>query len=141
MIKTALLTLETLEAPGLRFGCAVDNARFTLDSGPDVASPSPVQALLCAAGACTAMDVITILRKKRMAVSGYDIALEGVRRDQHPRGFTAITMVHRLRGRGLNATLLSQDKYCSVVASLRPTVTVTSRFEILPDGTETQGTP
>ena len=138
MLKTATLTLETLEPSGLRFGCAVDNVQFTLDSGAGVTSPSPVQALLCAAGACTGMDVISILRKKRQAVTGYQIALEGVRRDEHPRGFTAITMVHQFRGTDLSADAideairLSVDKYCSVVATLRPGVAVTSRFEILP---------
>jgi len=138
MITNARLTLATLTPPGLRFDCEVDQVRFSLDSGPEVTSPSPIQILLCSAGACTGMDVISILRKKRQKVSAYEIALEGVRRDEHPRGFTSIAMVHRFHGADLNpaaideAIRLSHDKYCSVLSSLKPGVTITSRFEILP---------
>jgi putative redox protein len=127
-------------ASGIRFAVETGNVKWKMDSGPDVADPSPVQALLAAAGACSAMDVIEILRKKRLHVTGYEIEVEGDRRTGHPRAFTHIRIVHRLRGTALSeraveeAIRLSEDKYCTVIASLRPTVTVTSRYEIRSEG-------
>ncbi len=130
------LRLDPVES-GLRFEAHVnDRVRFVLNSGPGVAEPSPIEALLAAAGACTAMDVISILRKKRMEVTSYEVALEGERRDEHPKRFTKIAMVHRVRGRNLSvagieeAIHLSDTKYCSVLAAIRPTVEVTSRLEV-----------
>jgi putative redox protein len=93
-----------------------------------------VQAAL---GGCTAMDVISILRKKRQPVTGYEVEVFAERRtDQHPRIFTRMEIIHRVRGRGINpatvaeAIELSDTKYCAVHAMLEHTVAITSRFEI-----------
>ena len=54
---------------------------------------------MAALGGCTAMDVISILRKKRQAVTGYEVEVVGERRtDQHPKVFTRLEIVHRVRG-------------------------------------------
>lgn len=135
----ARLTYEGGES-GLRFAVETSNVKWNMDSGPEVRDPSPVQALLAAAGACNAMDVISILRKKRQTVTGYEVELEGDRREEHPRSFTHIRIVHRFRGVDLSekaveeAIRLSEDKYCTVIAILRPTVNVSSRFEIRSEG-------
>ena len=124
---------------GLRFRGEDDQGRsILLDSGEGAIAPSPVVALLLALGGCSGMDVIGILRKKRQRVTSYTIELVGQRRDQDPRSFTAIEVVHRLAGHGLDpqaiaeAIELSDTKYCSVHATLVPGVTVTSRFVIDP---------
>jgi putative redox protein len=86
---------------------------------------------------CHGMDVICILRKKRMLVTAYEIDISGERREEHPRRFTRIDMMHRFTGRDLNARAirealdLSHDKYCSVNGSLHPDIEVTNRFEII----------
>ena len=141
MVTTrARLTLESLD-DGLIFRGEDDKGRSVLlDSGEGAIAPSPVVALLLALGGCSGMDVIGILRKKRQRVTGYVIELIGQRREEHPRSFTAIEVVHRLTGEGLDpqaiadAIELSDTKYCSVHATLVPGVTVTSRFEIDPPG-------
>lgn len=126
-------------ATGIRFTVATRNGEWAMDSGEGATDPSPVQALAAAAGACSAMDVISILRKKRQTVTSYVVEVDGDRRDGHPRAFTHLRIVHRLAGVGLSeaavaeAIRLSEDKYCTVIASLRPTVTVTSRYEIRSD--------
>jgi putative redox protein len=96
-----------------------------------------VQALQAALGGCTAMDVISILRKKRQPVTGYEVEVVAERRlDQHPRIFTRIEIIHRVRGRGINpaavaeAIELSDTRYCVVHAMLEPAVAISSRFEI-----------
>jgi len=127
-------------ASGLRFLARAEEVRFAFDSGAAVQDPSPVQSLLAAVGACTGMDVISILRKKRQQVTAYAIEVEGDRRLEHPKSFTAIRMVHRFRGERLSepaiaeAIRLSEEKYCSVIACLRPGVGVSSRFVIEPEG-------
>jgi putative redox protein len=87
------------------------------------------------------MDVIGILRKKRQDVTGYEVLLTGERRDEHPRAFTRIEIVHRVRGRNLSgaaieeAMRLSDTKYCSVYATLAPSVELVTRYEIVPEAT------
>ena len=135
---SAILRLETLEGPGLRFGARVGEHAFVLDSGPEAEGPSPVQAVQAALGGCTAMDVISILRKKRQQVTGYEVEVVAERRlDQHPRIFTRLEVIHRVRGRGINpaavaeAIELSDTRYCVVHAMLEPAVAISSRFEII----------
>jgi putative redox protein len=110
---------------------------FQFDSGPEAEGPSPVQAVQAALGGCTAMDVISILRKKRQPVTGYEVEVIAERRlNQHPRIFTRMEIIHRVRGRGINpaavaeAIQLSDTKYCAVHAMLEHAVAVSSRFEI-----------
>jgi putative redox protein len=136
---TAELQLETVAGDSLAFNGRIGRQTMRLDSGPDVTSPNPVEAVLAAIGACSAMDVIEILRKMRQQVTAYRVDVSGERRDEHPRIFTRIEIVHRLRGRGLKpaaierAIELSDTKYCSVHAMLRATVTIESRYEIEPE--------
>ncbi len=138
--STARLELETIEGAGLRFGAEVGGHRLRFDSGPGAAAASPMQAVLAAVGACTAMDVISILRKKRQQVTGYKVQVNGERRtDQHPKVFTRIEVVHQVWGHDVSpaaveeAVRLSDTKYCSVHAMLEPAVELTSRFEIFND--------
>ncbi|HET8782829.1 MAG TPA: OsmC family protein [Pyrinomonadaceae bacterium] len=108
------------------------------DSSRSIA-PSPTELLLLAAGACTATDVASILTKKRQHVTRYVIEVSGVRRDEYPRKFTSMKVHHILTGRKLSqnavaqAIELSDTKYCSVAASLRPGVEIQTSFEIIED--------
>ncbi len=101
---------------------------------------TPMELLLVALGSCTGVDVVSILRKKRERVTGYRVEVRGERRDEHPRAFTRIEVKHFVRGRGVSeravaqAVGLSEEKYCSVAATLRPTAEIVSTFEIEEDG-------
>ena len=73
MGTTARLTLETVDE-GLRFGVDAGSGRHTvMDSGPGMVAPNPVEMLVASLGACQAMDVISILRKKRQRVTAYTV--------------------------------------------------------------------
>ena len=140
-MRTAYVTrvaLETVEPPGERFAARLESgAVVPVDptSGPMAANP--VEMVLVALGGCAAADVISILRKKRQAVTGYEVEVRGDRRAEPPRIFTHIEVIHRVRGRDLSAQAiadairLSDTKYCSVHAMLEGTAHITSRFEIL----------
>ena len=113
---------------------------IVLDTDKDRSSaPSPTELLLLAAGACTATDVAGILAKKRQHVTRYVVEVSGVRRDEFPRKFTSMKVHHILTGRNLSshavaqAIELSDTKYCSVAASLRPGVEIQTSFEIIED--------
>ena len=98
---------------------------------------SPVELLLIALGSCTATDVASILSKKRQQVTSYVIEVTGKRRDEYPRSYTSMRVHHILTGKSISAKAvahaieLSETKYCSVAATLRPTVEIQSTFEII----------
>jgi putative redox protein len=109
-----------------------------LDTNHERASAaSPVELLLLALGSCTAVDVISILRKKREQVTAYRVEVRGERRTEHPRSFTRMEVRHIVHGRDISekalaqAIELSETKYCSVAATLRPTVEIVSSYEII----------
>ena len=97
---------------------------------------TPMELLLLALGGCTAVDVISVLRKKRERVTSYRVEVRGERREEHPRAYTRMEVRHLLRGRNLSekavaqAIELSETKYCSVAATLRPGVQIVTSFEI-----------
>ena len=111
---------------------------ITLDTDHERNSaPTPMELLLVALGSCTAVDVISILRKKRQEVTDYRVEVRGERRDEHPRSFKRMEVHHIVTGRNVSeqsvaqAIELSEQKYCSVAATLRPTTAIVSSFEII----------
>ena len=101
------------------------------------AAATPVELLLIALGGCTAVDVVSILKKRREELIDYKVEVRGSRRDEHPRSYNRMEVRHILTGKGLSresvakAIELSETKYCSVAATFRPTVEITSTFEII----------
>ncbi len=125
----------------LFIGITPSGHALTLDTDPQRSSaPSPVELLLVALGSCTAVDVASILAKKRQRVTSYIVEVSGERREEHPRSYKSMKVHHVLRGMDISpnavakAIELSETKYCSVAATLRPTVEIQSSFEIIEDG-------
>ena len=102
-------------------------------------APSPMELLLLALGSCTGVDVISILRKKRQNVTDYRIEVRGQRRDEHPRSYKRMEIHHIVTGRNIleqslaQAIKLSEEKYCSVAATFRPTAEIVSSYKIIED--------
>jgi putative redox protein len=100
-------------------------------------APSPMDLLLLALGSCTGVDVISILRKKRQNVTDYRIEVRGQRREEHPCSYKRMEVHHIITGRNIlghsvaQAIELSDQKYCSVAATFRPTAEIVSSFEII----------
>jgi putative redox protein len=100
-------------------------------------APTPMELLLVALGSCTGVDVVSILRKKRQQVSAYRVEVRGERRAEHPRSYKRMEVHHIVTGRNISkqsvtqAIQLSEEKYCSVAATLRPTAEIVSSFEII----------
>ena len=100
-------------------------------------APTPMEMLLVSVAACTAVDVESILAKKRQDVTDYRVEITGVRADEHPRKFVSFHINHIVHGRDVSekavadAIELSDIKYCSVAATVRPTAVITTSFKIV----------
>jgi putative redox protein len=110
---------------------------ITLDmNGERSSGASPLELLLVSLGGCTAADVVSILRKKREIVTEYRVEVRGERREEYPKSFRRIEVRHILHGRGLteksvaDAIQLSDEKYCGVSATVRPTAEIVTSYEI-----------
>ena len=90
------------------------------------AGPRPMELLLLALAGCAAMDVISILRKKRQPVEAYEVRVSAQRAEEHPRVFTEIRVEHIVTG----SVELSDTTYCSVRRNLRPDTKITTSFRI-----------
>jgi putative redox protein len=95
----------------------------------------PMEMVLLGAAACTAFDVVLILRKARQPIADCAVDADAERADTEPKVFTHIHLKYTVAGRGLDpahverAVKLSKDKYCSATAMLARTAEVT--FEIV----------
>jgi len=93
--------------------------------------------LLVAVAGCTAMDVISILLKKRQNITDYNVEVTGERADDHPRKFVKFNVHHIVHGRSVSekavadAIELSDQKYCSVAATVRPTAEIITSYKII----------
>lgn len=125
----------------LRFtGCGTHPSTPTVEiDGDNTTAPGPMLLLLLAAAGCTAADVVSILRKMRVEPARLSVAVEGTRRDEHPRRFEKVHLRYEVGGDGLDdakaqrAVSLSVEKYCSVVHTLAPDVAVSYDVEVVDD--------
>jgi putative redox protein len=116
---------------------------FVMDGAPEGGGrnlgPRPMEAVLAGTGACTAYDVVLILKRSRQAVSGCEVQLQAERAETDPKVFTRIHFHFVVRGRGLKASIvenairLSHEKYCSASIMLAKTAQITHDCEILED--------
>jgi putative redox protein len=125
-IRTALL--ENLA--GSNFRSSTGTGRRIEFGDVEVGALSPVETVLAALGACTAMDVISIAGKKRQAIDDYRIHLRGDQRDEYPQVYTEIEVVHEVSGVDISEAAirrsieLSATKYCPVSAMISAGATV-----------------
>lgn len=100
----------------------------------------PMEALLISLASCTAMDVISILLKKRQRVTGFQVKAHAQRAAEHPRAYERIELEFIVRGHDISPTAversieLSQTQYCGVTASLKSEIVNSYRIESEGDG-------
>lgn len=122
---------------GLAFeGAGPAGPVVTLD-GDGEAGPSPMDAVLLAVGGCMAIDVVMILQKGRIPLEDLSMVVEGDRREDAPRRFTAVRMRYTITGPGdehrarvERAVQLSRERYCSVLHTLRDDVDVEIEIDL-----------
>jgi len=112
---------------------------LTMDGAPDGGganlAPRPMETVLAGTGACSAYDVVLILKRGRHDIRACSVQLRAQRAEQDPKVFTEIHMHFVLTGRNVPASAveraiaLSHDKYCSASIMLGKTAAITTSFE------------
>ncbi len=129
---------------GMQFvGRSESGHAIILDAAAEVggtdSAPRPLEMALIALGGCTGMDVVSILRKMRVEWDRFEILLEAAQAEQHPKAFTQIRLTYRIWGDEIpedkleKAIDLSQERYCSVAALMRPGAEITYEYELNPE--------
>jgi putative redox protein len=108
-------------------------------------APTPMEMLLMSAGACSSVDVVSILQKAKQQVTHCRVVLSGERVDSVPRVFEKIHLHFEVTGFNVSekhverAVNLSAEKYCSVSIMLQKAMTVTHSFAVIPSELQPQG--
>jgi putative redox protein len=108
-----------------------------VEAGGDHDGFSPMELILVGLAGCTAMDVISILEKKRQDVTDFSVSVHGDRAEEHPRVYTRIYIEYQVTGRGVEqsaverAVELSEMKYCSASAMLGKTAEISHTIRVL----------
>lgn len=126
---------------GMRLvGSAGSGHAVVMDVAPDAggadSAATPFELLLLSLAGCTAMDILLILKKQRVDFSRLDVTVHAVRSDEHPRKLVRAELDYVVRGQGVTedqlkrAVDLSHEKYCSVSATLKPGVEITTKATV-----------
>jgi len=106
-------------------------------NGGEDKGPRPMELFLVALASCAGMDIISILRKKRQQISGYEVRVHGDRMEEHPRMFVNITVEHLFTGHDLHpaaierAIALTEERYCAASVIMSKSAKVLHTFRII----------
>ena len=135
-------TIDWMAASGMAFSAETGSGHLlTMDGAPDGGgrnlAPRPMETVLAGTGACTAYDVVLILKRGRHDVRGCRVKVEAKRAETDPKVFTSIHLHFVVTGAGLakeaveRAIALSHDKYCSATIMLAKTAEITTSLELV----------
>ncbi len=135
---TVRATLET----GMRFDVETGSGHHVIldaaeHNGGQNSGPQPMEMLLVALAGCSGMDILTILRKKRQDITGYELRIHGMRAEEHPKVYLDITLEHIFSGHNIRpeaverAIELTEERYCGASAMLGKTATIGHTFSII----------
>lgn len=108
-----------------------------VDFGGSSAGTRPIELFLMGAAGCTSMDVIAILKKKRVPYTDFKVQATTEREDEHPKVFKSVNIHFQVFGNGIKekdvarAIELSSEKYCAASAMLKKSLPVTTSYEII----------
>ena len=124
----------------MAFETEINGHKILIDAEPDVGGedlgPRPKPFMLAALGGCTAMDVISILKKMRVEVKSLNVKVEGELTEEYPRRFYKMHVTYEIEGDDLpmdkvkKAVTLSEDRYCGVSAVYKDALELTSEIRI-----------
>jgi putative redox protein len=135
------VSVRLRHSEGLKFDVEVNDRRIELNSSKTMGHAfTPIELFLMALVGCTAMDVQWIMDTQRQKVDKFDMFATDVRREEDPRYYESIEIRYNFTGSGLRkdaverAIRLSQEKYCSVRAMLKESVSVSITYSIAAHG-------
>jgi putative redox protein len=119
---------------GMSFEAEAMGYKIIIDADPEFGGmkkgPKPKLLLLVALAGCTGMDVVSLLNKMRVEFNELNIKIEGDTSDENPKKFTRIKIIYEVTGKNIDrnkvekAVIMSQEKYCSVSATLKESVNI-----------------
>lgn len=122
-------------------GTADSGFKVPLGTDPDVGGDDdgfrPMELVAIGLAGCTAMDVISIMQKKRQTVKAFEVHIHAERAQEHPRVFTDIEVEYLVRGENVQEEALSRSielsetKYCPAQAMLRQAVSISTTYKII----------
>ena len=125
----------------MAFETEINGHKIVIDAvdavGGENKGPRPKPFMLAALGGCTAMDVISILKKMRVEVDDFRVLVSGDLTDEHPKHFYKMHVVYEFTGKDLpmekleKAVNLSEERYCGVSASYRKAMELTSEIKVI----------
>jgi putative redox protein len=144
------MNIKLKQISGLAMAAVGNSGHWVTMDGPEKfggfsAGSRPMELLLMSLASCTAMDVVSILRKKRVRLGDFSVEAEAEQAQEHPKVFTDIKIRYNFTGSGIRpvdveqAIELSQSKYCSVTAMLEKSVRITHDYRITDPGGENEG--
>jgi len=120
---------------GLQFLARAENGpAVVLDTPDGKGGPTPMEMVLMGVAGCTAMDVISILTKKRQDVHNFEVNVSGQQVDEYPKRYSDIAIEYVVYGKAIDpkaverAIALSTTKYCSAIASVNATISNSYRI-------------
>lgn len=127
---------------GMQFVGEADSGHAIVMDGPPEAGGKntglrPMELLLIGIGGCSGMDVVSILKKKKQDVTGFEINVNGQKAETYPQKFTEIDIEFIIRGKNISeeavkrAAQLSMGKYCSVKATLEGSAKINYAYKII----------
>ena len=135
-------TIDWLATSGMAFSAETGSGHLltmdgALDGGGRNLAPRPMETVLAGTGACSAYDVVLILKRGRHDVRGCRVKVTSERAEIDPKVFTKIHLHFVVSGRGIapaiieRAIALSHEKYCSATIMLAGTAAITTGFELI----------
>ena len=122
----------------MAFEVEIGGHKIMIDASENVGGqnkgPQPKPFMLAALGGCTAMDVVSILKKMRVELSDFSVKVEGDLTEEHPKHFSKMKVIYEFWGKNLpmeklkKAIDLSEDRYCGVSASYRKSMELSSEI-------------
>ena len=113
----------------------VEGSNYTIKFGEG--GISPMATILLSVAGCTAMDIVSMLKKMREPLEGLEIEIKGKRREEYPRIYTEVHIHYKMYGNVKESSVkraieLSQEKYCSASAHIKLSgAKVTYTYEIV----------
>src|SRR6056297_2796057 len=114
--------------------------KVTIDADPNVGGenqgPRPKPLMLLSLGGCTAMDVISILRKMRVELDDFQVEVQADQTKEHPKHYNKIHVIYHFTGKDLprekleKAVNLSEDRYCGVSAVYKKAIEMSTEIQV-----------
>jgi len=138
-MSTEKIKINWLE--NMAFEAEVNGHKIILDAAEPVGGenrgPRPKPLMMVALAGCTGMDVVSILKKMRVEVEGFNVEVEGDLTEEHPKQFSQMRVIYEFKGKNLpmdkleKAVNLSEERYCGVSAMYKKAFGITTEIRII----------